>query len=95
VAFSRICSANRLASTASLEPVTPFIRNPAHILANLCGGAKLGLSKVKDQVSNLTWVLRRIFGPKRDEDGPWRKLHSDELHNLYSSPNIVRVIKSR
>jgi hypothetical protein len=40
-------------------------------------------------------VLRRIFGPKRDEDGSWRKLHNDELHNLYSSPNIVRVIKSR
>jgi hypothetical protein len=40
-------------------------------------------------------VLRRIFGPKRDEDGSWRKLHNDELHNLYSSPNIVKVIKSR
>jgi hypothetical protein len=40
-------------------------------------------------------VLRRIFGPKREEDGSWRKLHNDELHNKYSSPNIVRVIKSR
>jgi len=41
-------------------------------------------------------VLRRIFGPKRDEvKGEWRKLHNEELHNLYSSPNIVRVIKSR
>jgi hypothetical protein len=40
-------------------------------------------------------VLRRIFGPKREEDGSWRKLHNDELHILYSSPNIVRVIKSR
>jgi hypothetical protein len=40
-------------------------------------------------------VLRRIFGPKREEDGSWRKLHSDELHSLYSSPNIVRVNKSR
>jgi hypothetical protein len=37
----------------------------------------------------------RIFGPKREEDGSWRKLHNDELHNLYSSPNIVRVIKSK
>jgi hypothetical protein len=37
----------------------------------------------------------RIFGPKREEDGSWRKLHNDELHDLYSSPNIVRVIKSR
>jgi hypothetical protein len=40
-------------------------------------------------------VLRRIFGPKREEDGSWRKLHNDELHILYSLPNIVRVIKSR
>jgi hypothetical protein len=40
-------------------------------------------------------VLRRIFGPKREEDGSWRKLHDDELYSLYSSPNIVRVIKSR
>jgi hypothetical protein len=40
-------------------------------------------------------VLRRIFGPKREEDGSWRKLPNDELHSLYSSPNIVRVIKSR
>jgi hypothetical protein len=39
--------------------------------------------------------LRRIFGPKREEDGPCRKLHNDELHSLYSSPNIVTVIKSR
>jgi hypothetical protein len=37
----------------------------------------------------------RIFGPKREEDGSWRKLHNDELHSLYSSLNTVRVIKSR
>jgi hypothetical protein len=41
-------------------------------------------------------VLRRIFGPRRDEvTGDWMKLHNDELHNLYSSPNIIRMIKSR
>jgi hypothetical protein len=40
-------------------------------------------------------VLRRILGPKREEDGSWRKLYNDELHSLYFSPNIVRVIKSR
>jgi hypothetical protein len=41
-------------------------------------------------------VLRGIFGPKRDEvAGEWRKLHHEEFHALYSSPNIVRVIKSR
>jgi hypothetical protein len=41
-------------------------------------------------------VLRRIFGPKRDRvTGGWRKLYSEELHNLYSSPSIIRIIKSR
>jgi hypothetical protein len=39
--------------------------------------------------------MLRIFGPEREEDGSWRKLHNDELHNMYSSPNNVRVIKSR
>jgi len=41
-------------------------------------------------------VLRRIFGPNREEvTGEWRELHSEELNNLYSSSNIIRVIKSR
>jgi hypothetical protein len=40
-------------------------------------------------------VLKGIFGPKREEDGSWRELHNDDLHSLYPSPNIVRVIKSR
>jgi uncharacterized membrane protein len=41
-------------------------------------------------------VLRKIFGPKRDEvTGEWRKLHNEELRDLYSSLNIIRVIKSR
>jgi hypothetical protein len=41
-------------------------------------------------------VLRRIFGPKREKvEGQWRKLHNGELHNLYSSPDTIRQIKSR
>jgi hypothetical protein len=41
-------------------------------------------------------VLRRIFGPKRDEvTGEWRKLHNEEFCDLYSSPSIIRIIKSR
>jgi hypothetical protein len=41
-------------------------------------------------------VLKRIFGPKKDnETGGWRKLHNEGLHNLYSSPSIIRIIESR
>jgi hypothetical protein len=41
-------------------------------------------------------VLRKIFGPKRDGvKGGWRKLHNEKLHDLYSSPIIIRIIKSR
>jgi hypothetical protein len=41
-------------------------------------------------------LLRRIFGPKRDDvTGGWRELHNEEHHNLYSSPSIIRLIKSR
>ena len=40
-------------------------------------------------------IQRRIFGPKRDENGEWGRLHNEELDSFYRSPNIVRVIKSR
>jgi hypothetical protein len=59
-------------------------------------GAKLGLSlwgRNMDRVFE-NRVLR-IFGPEREEDRSWRELHNDELHSLYSSPNVVKVIKSR
>jgi hypothetical protein len=41
-------------------------------------------------------VLRRVFGPRRNEmTGEWRKLHNEELHDLHSSPSIIRIIKAR
>ena len=40
-------------------------------------------------------ILRQIFVPKSDENGEWRRFHNEEIHSLYRSPNIVRVIKSR
>jgi hypothetical protein len=59
-------------------------------------GAKLGLSETEQRLKVFDGtVSRRIFGPKREEDGSWRKLHNDELHSLYSSPHVVEVIKSR
>jgi hypothetical protein len=71
---------------------------------------QIAISTLKQLGSGTTWSLTlreehglrvfenrmlRIFGPKREVDGSWRKLHNDELHSLYPSPNIVRVIKSR
>jgi hypothetical protein len=61
-------------------------------------GVKLGLFTLGDEHGLRVYenrVLRKIFGPKREVDGLWRRLHNDEFHSLYSSPNIVRVIKSR
>jgi hypothetical protein len=60
-------------------------------------GAKLGLSLLREERRLRVFENRvlRIFGPKREENGSWRKVHNDELHSLYSSPNIVKVIKSR
>jgi hypothetical protein len=62
-------------------------------------GVKLGLLTLRVEHRLRVFenrVLRRIFGPKTgDVAGEWRKLHSEELHNLYSSPNIIRHVKSR
>jgi hypothetical protein len=61
-------------------------------------GVKLGLSLREEYRLRVfeNRVLRKLFGPKRHEvTGDWRKLHNRKLHNLYSSPNIIRQIKSR
>jgi hypothetical protein len=61
-------------------------------------GVKLGLTLREEHRLRVfdSRVLRRIFGPKRDEvTGDWRRLHNEELNDLYSSPSIIRVIKSR
>jgi hypothetical protein len=48
--------------------------------------------KLNSLIERSRCVLRKIFGPKREEDGSWRKLYNDKFYSLYSSPNIVRVI---
>jgi hypothetical protein len=61
-------------------------------------GMKLGLSLREEHKLRVfeNRILRRIFAPKGDDVmGVWRKLHNEELHNLWSSPNIIRQIKSR
>jgi hypothetical protein len=61
-------------------------------------GVELGLSLREEHRLRVfeNRVLRRIFGPKRDEEtGGWRKLHNEELHNLYSSLTILRMIMLR
>jgi hypothetical protein len=60
------------------------------------GGSNIALFSSRVDRSFENRVLRRIFGPKRDKaTGEWRRLHNEELNGLYSSPNIIRVIKSR
>jgi len=61
-----------------------------------CETWSMTLQEEKKLKMSENMMLRRIFGSRRDEVmGEWRRLHNEELNNLYSSPNIVRVIKSR
>jgi hypothetical protein len=64
----------------------------------LYGYEKWSLTLREEQILGVfeNRMLRRIFGPKRDEvTGEWRKLHNEELHDLYSSPSIIRIVKAR
>ena len=89
---------SRKASSDVLKPRSIYIY--INIIINLpvflygCETWSLTLREERRQRVFENWVLRRIFGPKRDEvTGEWKKLHNEELNNLYSSPNIVRAIK--
>ena len=67
-----------------------------HVVLYGCDTWSLTLREERNLRVFENMVLRRIFGPTRDEvTGDWRRLHNEELNDLYSSPNIARVIKSR
>jgi hypothetical protein len=56
---------------------------------------RVGIQRIVYSLNSFSYIFL-TFGPKRDEEtGCWRKLHNEELHNLYSSPSIIRIIKSR
>jgi hypothetical protein len=85
-----------LSSRLLSENVKPRINKTIILPVFLCGCETWSLREKRILRVFENRVLRRIFGPKRDEvTGGWRKLHNEELHNLYSSPSIIRMIKSR
>jgi len=74
----------------------PFQRNVPSVVMYGCETWSLTLNEERKLRAFENMMLRRIFGPKRDEVADeWRKLHNEELNDLYSSPNIFCVIKSR
>ena len=96
--FSGISKINALIrrrySIMRLKPTTGLLI--AHPHREVSDYAIWDLSRMTNiQLQHWNMILRRIFGPKRDENGEWRRLNNEELHSLYRSPNIVRVIKSR
>jgi hypothetical protein len=89
-----------LASPAqSLSGLIPRIYNKTIILPVVLYGCETSSPTLRAEHRLKVFenrVLRRIFGPKRDEvTGEWRKLHNEELHDLYSSSSIIRIFKSR
>jgi hypothetical protein len=89
---------NLLSSGLLLKNVKIRIHKTIILPVVLCGCKTLSLTLRKKHRLRMfeNRVLRRIFGPKRDEGtGEWRKLHNEELRDLYSSPSIIRIIKLR
>jgi hypothetical protein len=87
---------NKLSSSVKQWKFLNGLKNYQHVKKILCG-CETWSSKRRHRLRVFdNRVLRRLFEPKRNEvTGSWRKLHSEELHNLYSSPNIIRMMKSR
>ena len=74
-----------------------YFRSVARVQAIVLYGCETWFLTLKEESRLRVFenrILRRIFGPKRDENGEWRSLHNDQLHSLYPSPNIVKLITS-
>ena len=85
------CLFNIFAANLNIwRPTPPFATRGD---ASCCGDRNPRMKRRLTLFAN--WILRRIFGPKRDVNGEWRRLHNKELHNLHRSANMVRVSKRR
>jgi hypothetical protein len=82
--------------SSEIESLTEILNKSQNFMDKGCETWSLTLREERRLRVFENRVLRRIFGPKRDEvTGEWRKLHNDELRDLYSSPSIIRIIKLR
>jgi hypothetical protein len=89
--YSRVCTGKNLYDNFTIENGLKKEMLYHHCFSTLLWNMPSGGLRVFENR-----VLKRIFGPKRDEvTEDWEKLHSEELHNFYSSPDIIRQVKSR
>jgi len=93
------CVQNLLCSRLLPKKLNPKIKKKNMILLVALNGSEAWSHTLREEQRLRLFenrVLRRIYGPKKEEvKGVWKRLHSEELHNLYASPDIIRVIKSR